>query len=150
MKIKIIADHFNQEKFNQKAIHPLQSWQWGEARHEMGIKVLRIGEYSNNQITNVFQLTFHKIPFTNYKIGYLPRSVFPSQAVFNFLLDYGKKNNVIFVKIEPNELASFWGPRRDVGGLQNRSEQRFRIHPFRASLQDEPEGCVPPARRGPS
>ena len=137
MKIKIIADHFNQEKFNQKAIHPLQSWQWGEARHEMGIKVLRIGEYSNNQITNVFQLTFHKIPFTNYKIGYLPRSVFPSQAVFNFLLDYGKKNNVIFVKIEPNELASFWGPRLSQE-LQNHC-----LKEFTKSVPANPQGSQP-------
>ena len=126
MEVKIIADYFNQEKFNLKAVHPLQSWQWGEARREMGIKVLRLGEYINKQIKNVYQISFHKVPFSKYQIGYLPRSVFPSKDVFEFLFDYGKKNNVIFVKIEPNELASFWGPRRHVGGLQNRSEQRFR------------------------
>jgi len=101
MKIQIVGDNFDKKQYNNLAIHPLQSWQWGEARKKMGIQVLRIGEYTNNQITNVYQITFHKIPYTNYKIGYLPRSRFPSKAVLNYLLDYSKKNNVAFIKIEP-------------------------------------------------
>lgn len=101
MIIKIIQDNFDKELFNQKAKHPLQSWEWGEAREKMGIKVLRIAEYSNKQITNVYQLTFHKLPKLSYSIGYLPRSEFPSKHVLEFLYDYGEKHNVIFIKIEP-------------------------------------------------
>lgn len=82
--------------YEKKALHPLQSWSWGEARKEMGIELLRISDGKN-----VCQLTFHKIPFTNFKVGYLPRSVFPSKEVLNFLTDYGKKNKIIFIKIEP-------------------------------------------------
>ena len=106
MEVRIINYHFSKEKCNQKAIHPLQSWQWGEARHEMGIKVLRIGEYSNKQIKNVYQITFHKVPYTKYQIGYLPRSKFPSKQVLEFLHSYGKKNDVIFIKLEPYVILS--------------------------------------------
>ncbi|OGK18473.1 hypothetical protein A2866_00730 [Candidatus Roizmanbacteria bacterium RIFCSPHIGHO2_01_FULL_39_8] len=101
MNIKILIDHFDIEGFNKKAIHPLQSWQWGEARKKMEIEVLRIDAEKD-----VFQLTFHKIPKTNYKIGYLPRSSFPSKEVLAFLHDYGKKNNVIYIKIEPYVFAN--------------------------------------------
>ncbi|QQG44789.1 MAG: peptidoglycan bridge formation glycyltransferase FemA/FemB family protein [Candidatus Roizmanbacteria bacterium] len=111
MDVKIIGSDFDQELYNQKAPHPLQSWQWGEARKKMGIKVVRIGEFENNDVRtgrdlslqNVYQLTLHKIPYTSYKVGYLPKSNFPSQEVVDFLTDLGKKNNVIFIKLEPNE-----------------------------------------------
>ena len=106
MNIQIVGENFDKKQYNNLAIHPLQSWQWGEARKKMGIEVLRIGEYTNNQITNIYQITFHEIPYTNYKIGYLPRSRFPSKVVLNFLLDYSKKNNVAFIKIEPYVLKN--------------------------------------------
>src|SRR3989338_7070589 len=96
MKSTIIENVTDKEKYNDKAIHPLQSWEWGEARKEMGIEILRIAEYTNNQITNVYQLTFHKIPYTNFKVGYLPRSVVPSKEVLEFLREYGEKHKVIF------------------------------------------------------
>ncbi len=104
--IKIIENDFDKELFNSKAQHPLQSWEWGEARKKMGIEVLRIGEFTNKQISNVYQITFHKIPYTRLKIGYLPRSVWPSKEVIDFLQEYGKTNNVIFVKLEPYVLKS--------------------------------------------
>jgi len=101
--IKIIGNDFSIEKYNEKAFHPLQSWQWGEARKKMGIEMLRIGEFNNNQLESVFQVTFHEIPYTAYKLGYLPRSVFPSSKVLNYLEEYAKKNKVIFIKLEPYE-----------------------------------------------
>jgi len=78
-------------------MHPLQSEAWSEARKKMGIEVLRITDGKNT-----FRLTFHKIPYTNYKIGYLPRSAMPSKKVLNELYNYGKTNKVFFIKIEPN------------------------------------------------
>jgi len=99
--IKIIDNNFSLEKFNQLATHPLQSWEWGEARKKMGIEVLRLGEFKKDQLVNIFQLTFHKIPLTNLKIGYLPRSVYPSEEILEFLFDYAKKNHTIFIKFEP-------------------------------------------------
>ena len=99
MNIKIIDEYSAQ--YNEKVIHPLQSWEWGQARTKMGIETLRLGEYQNTELIYVYQLTFHPIPYTNFKIGYLPRSNFPSSAVIKFINDYGEKNNIIFVKIEP-------------------------------------------------
>ncbi len=98
MAINIIKDDFDCEKYNRLANHPLQSWQWGEARKKMGIEVLRLSDEKH-----VYQLTFHKLPYTNYKIGYLPRSATPTKEVLEFLTDYGKKHNIIFIKIEPDQ-----------------------------------------------
>ncbi len=92
----IISDNFDREKYNRLATHPLQSWQWGEARKKMGIEVMRLSDAKH-----VYQLTFHKIPYINLKIGYLPRSTMPTKEVLEFLNSYGKKHHVIFIKIEP-------------------------------------------------
>ena len=112
MQIKIIDTKFDQKIWNEIVSHPLQSWEWGEARKKMGIGVLRIVEFSSvetrhaSSLQNAYQITFHRIPFTNFKIGYLPRSNFPTKQVLEFLYDYGRKNNVVFIKIEPYEEKS--------------------------------------------
>ncbi|MEK7177806.1 MAG: peptidoglycan bridge formation glycyltransferase FemA/FemB family protein [Patescibacteria group bacterium] len=95
--IHIITDDFSQVEYNKLALHPLQTWEWGEARKKTGVDILRLSDGKN-----VFQLTFHKVPKTDFKVGYLPRSIFPSKEVLNFLSDYCKKNKIIFVKIEPD------------------------------------------------
>jgi lipid II:glycine glycyltransferase (peptidoglycan interpeptide bridge formation enzyme) len=101
MQVQVIADSFDKHIFNSVSAHPLQSWEWGEARKKMGIDVLRLGEFSKDQLEHVFQITLHPIPYTRFKIGYLPRSVWPSKKTFEFLFDYGKKHGIIFTKIEP-------------------------------------------------
>ncbi len=96
--VKIITADYPIADYNKLALHPLQAWEWGEARKKTGVEVLRLGD-----INNVFQLTFHPIPYSQFKIGYLPRSVFPTKNVLDFLFDYGKKNKIIFIKIESNK-----------------------------------------------
>src|SRR3989339_1771918 len=96
--IRIIPDDYSISDYNKLAHHPLQAWEWGEARKKTGVEVLRLGDNKN-----IYQSTFHQLPFTNYRIGYLPRSVFPTKEVLDFLFDYGKKNKIIFIKIEPYE-----------------------------------------------
>lgn len=103
--IKII-DRIEPVEWNSRATHPMQSYEWGEARKKMNIEVLRLGDYQGEKLHNVFQITIHTIPYTPYKIGYLPRSDTPSQALLDFLSAYGKKNSIIMVKIEPNVAAS--------------------------------------------
>ena len=102
MKVNAIPHTFNKDQYNLTAPHPLQSWQWGEARTKMGIEVLRVGEFEKEELKNVFQVTFHHIPKTSYKIGYLPRSVWPSEKTLQLLYDYGIKHNVLFFKLEPD------------------------------------------------
>lgn len=101
MRIEILPDTFDQELYNSVAPHPLQSWEWGEARKKMGIRVIRIGEYNHDVLKNVFQVTFHKIPKTPFTIGYLPRSTFPNKDVLHFLQKEGHRQNCIFIKVEP-------------------------------------------------
>jgi lipid II:glycine glycyltransferase (peptidoglycan interpeptide bridge formation enzyme) len=74
-------------------MHPLQSEDWANARKQMGIETINL---------EGFLFTFHKIPFTNFKIGYLPRSKMPNKKVLQKLYEFGKKNKAIFIKIEPN------------------------------------------------
>lgn len=102
MTIDIITSDTDKRIYDTKVSHPLQSWKWGEAREKMGLEVLRVGEYNQGHLVSVYQISFHKIPFTPYKIGYIPRSQLPSRQILNWLLSYGKKNNVIFFKFEPN------------------------------------------------
>lgn len=99
-----IGASFDQALYNSKAAHPMQSWQWGEARRKLKTHIIRLGEYENGSLINVFQLTLHPIG-GGFSIGYLPRSVYPSQTVFDYLRQLGKKEKLVFIKIEPYEKA---------------------------------------------
>ncbi len=99
--IRIIAKDFDKRVYNEAAHHPLQAWQWGEARKEMGVEVIRLGEFNGVKLKAVYQLTLHGVPFTHWKTGYLPRSIFPSKQVLDFLDDYCLINNIISIKLEP-------------------------------------------------
>lgn len=83
--------------YNTNVHHPLQSWQWGEARRQTGLQVVRIDEYT---------MTIHPVPHTPYKIGYIPRSPNPTPELIFKLTDYGIANNVLFIKFEPDREAS--------------------------------------------
>ncbi len=101
MSIQLLPDTITKEQINAVAQHPMQSWEWGEARKATGITVIRIGEFDNEQLVNIFQMTLHPIPHTHLSVGYLPRSVFPSKQIIEFLEQYGKDHNLVFIKIEP-------------------------------------------------
>jgi lipid II:glycine glycyltransferase (peptidoglycan interpeptide bridge formation enzyme) len=102
METKLIDDSFDKDLFDSKATYPLQCWEWGEAKKELGNEVVRVGEFDGDKLLNVFQLTLHKIPKTSYKIAYLPRSVFPSEKTITFLKEFAANNKIVFIKLEPN------------------------------------------------
>jgi lipid II:glycine glycyltransferase (peptidoglycan interpeptide bridge formation enzyme) len=81
---------------NNLALHPMQTWEWGEARSQMGVRVEKM--VVNDSI---FQMTIHSVPYTSYSIGYLPRSVVPTATTLRQLYQFGKKNKLIFIKLEP-------------------------------------------------
>ncbi len=81
------------DKFNKLANHPLQSWEWGEFRRLWGNEVMRLP---------FGQLTLHKIPKLPYKIGMFIKGPTPTAKMISELKDFGKKNNLIFIKLEPN------------------------------------------------
>ncbi len=90
-----------QEDWNDYVDHPLQTWEWGEIRAEQGIPVVRFQEKIGRKIVN-YQLTIHKVPYTNFTIGYLPRTSIPSREVFEFLTSIAQEHNCIFIKCEPH------------------------------------------------
>ena len=83
------------DDFNTKAVHPLQSWEWGEFREAWGNKVVRLSN---------FQIIFSKVPFTNFKIGTVIRGPKPTKKDIEEVINIAKKENAIFVKFEPNVL----------------------------------------------
>lgn len=96
------ADIKDKNAFNKLALHPLQSWEWGEFRQNTGIEVIRLGSYENIKLCETAQITIHQIPFTSYKIGYFPKGGIPSKGMLEKLMEIGKKQRCIFIKLEPN------------------------------------------------
>lgn len=94
------------ENYNRVVSHPLQSWEWGEFRQKTGVKVVRFLAGARNKLTNGFQLTIHKIPYTPWSIGYLPKGHLPTEEVVEELIEIGQENNCIFIKIEPHVISS--------------------------------------------
>lgn len=56
--------------------------------------------------THGWQLSFHKIPYTPWTVGYFPRGPLPSKAMLATLEALGKEKNAIFIQLEPNILSS--------------------------------------------
>jgi len=88
--------------FNRLALHPLQSWEWGEFRKKTGVEVHRLGRFEENLLKETAQITIHPLPFTNFTIGYLPKGAIPSEEMLKALIETGKKYRCIFIKLEPN------------------------------------------------
>ncbi len=91
-------------QYNKLVTHVVQSWEWGEFREKLGLRVLRYGIYDGNKLKTVFQLTLHPIPFLNKYFGYLPKGPFPDKDLAMALLKIAKDNNCVAIKIEPDIL----------------------------------------------
>ncbi|MCS7091802.1 MAG: peptidoglycan bridge formation glycyltransferase FemA/FemB family protein [Patescibacteria group bacterium] len=98
--------NLNKNKFNKIATHPVQSWEWGEFRKKWGNEVIRF---------SFGQITLHKIPFTSYKVAVFSKGPKPTLTMLRELKDYAVKNNVIFVKLEPNVVKN----KRDIKLLKD-------------------------------
>lgn len=85
----------DKNEFNKNAVHPLQSWEWGEFREAWGNKVVRLSN---------FQIIFSKIPHTKYTIGTVIRGPKPTKEDVLEVKKIAQENNAIFVKFEPNVL----------------------------------------------
>lgn len=98
--IDIGAD--KKDEYNKVVNHPLQSYEWGEFRKKTGIKVIRRGLISKNNLIDGFTLTLHKVPRTKFYIGYLPKGSLPTDEVIRELRRIGKEENCIFIQLEPD------------------------------------------------
>src|SRR5258706_7468690 len=75
--------------------HPLQSPAWEEFRKKWGNETVRV---------NGNLLTLHRVPLVNKKIGIFEKGPMLTSKMLTELKDFGKKNNLIFIKLEPNVL----------------------------------------------
>ncbi len=64
----------------------------------MGIDTIR---------THGWLLTFHKIPFTPWTIGYFPKGPMPTRETLETLETLGKEKHAIFIQLEPNATGTF-------------------------------------------
>lgn len=105
--IKIVDDQFSKDEWNNVVGHPMQSWEWGEMRKVMGIGVMRVGVFKKDKLIEAYQLTVHNLPIRQLagkrQVAYIPRSIWPSEQVLDFLYEWGKENKIIFIKLEPYE-----------------------------------------------
>lgn len=75
------------------ATHPLQTSLWAEFRRFWGNEILE---------TKWGIVTLHPIPFSKYKIGMFIKGPMPTTEMVDGLRELGKKENLIFIKLEPN------------------------------------------------
>ena len=93
--------------FNKVAVHPLQSWEWGEFREKAGNKIVRLGIFKGKKLTDAIQVVFSLIPKTKFKIGTVIKGPKPSKEILDALKDLAREENAIFIKLEPNVPVSF-------------------------------------------
>lgn len=74
-------------------VHPLQTPAWEEFRKTMGVDTVR---------THGWLLTFHRIPYTPWTIGYFPKGPAPTRAMELELTKLGRQKHAIFIQLEPN------------------------------------------------
>jgi lipid II:glycine glycyltransferase (peptidoglycan interpeptide bridge formation enzyme) len=98
----------DKNQFNKVAVHPLQSWEWGEFRKAAGNEVVRLGVYNGRQLTDAVQVVFSKIPHTNFKIGTAIRGSEPTKIILVALKELARKENAIFIKLEPFVKTKSW------------------------------------------
>ena len=126
--VKILHD-ITPADFDALAMHPMQSYAWGEVRKATGLRVVRFGRYENGELIDVYQMTVHKLPKVSYLIGYVPRSDIPDKATVDFLADWAKKEKIVFIKWEPYVQAETAG-KNDSARLLALPHMRISSHPL--------------------
>src|SRR5581483_9352630 len=74
-------------------MHPLQTKEWEEFRKKWGNETVRVDG-------NL--LTLHEVPLLNRKIGIFEKGEMPTDKMIKGLVSFGKKEKLIFIKLEPN------------------------------------------------
>lgn len=95
------VDIKEKEAFNKVAVHPLQSWEWGQFRESLGLKVMRLGVYDESKLIAGYQATFHLLGKTKYSILYLPKNAMLDKNVIEAFVKIAKEENAVFLKTEP-------------------------------------------------
>lgn len=64
----------------------------------MGVHTVRINDWL---------ITFHKIPYTPWTIGYFPKGPMPTRRMLEILETLGREKNAIFIQLEPSATGTF-------------------------------------------
>ncbi|MBN1617808.1 peptidoglycan bridge formation glycyltransferase FemA/FemB family protein [Candidatus Dojkabacteria bacterium] len=97
--------------FNSVVEHPLQSWEWGEFRSSRGQKCLRFGIYeseTSDTLESAFTMLIRNVGKTKFTYGYIPKLSMINGSVIQAIKDVAKKENCVFVKIEPDFIYKIW------------------------------------------
>ncbi|MEK7127929.1 MAG: peptidoglycan bridge formation glycyltransferase FemA/FemB family protein [Patescibacteria group bacterium] len=102
MLVREIAEKDRLEQ-NKKAAHIVQSWEWGQFRllTPSVPKLLRLGFFENNTLLRFYQIYFHKTPFLNRLIAYIPKTPVPIGKDLETITEVCKKERAVFIKFEP-------------------------------------------------
>lgn len=107
------------ETYNALITHPLQTFEWGVFREKTGIKVIRFFEKDKG-----FQMTIHKIPHTNWTIGYLPKCDAVNENVLQTLKQISHEEKCIFIQLEPNIIQKRYTAKGEPIALSNNQEAK--------------------------
>ncbi len=88
--------------YNQKIIHPVQTWQWGDFQQTQGHKVYRFGVFNKSILISAYSVSFHPIPHTTYSIGTILRGPRITSQMIAAIKKVAIQENAIFVKFEPD------------------------------------------------
>lgn len=92
------------KNFNKLAAHPLQTWEWGSFREKTGVMLARLGRYQKGKLVETAQVTFHRIPYLPWKVGYWPKGIMPSGEIAEAVKKEARNQRAVMVKLEPNEI----------------------------------------------
>lgn len=84
------------------ASHPLQSFAWAGFRSQTGNPVINQGVFDKNRLMQPLHLTLHPVPKLNWQIGYFPKGFLPDDAQIKALIQMGRENNLVMIKLEPD------------------------------------------------
>ena len=122
--------------------HPLQTPEWGIFREKTGVRVIKL--------TSGYQFTVHKLPLSNFSIGYFPKGPLPDRKMLDELMEKGKAHKCIFIQIEPHientknlESSRLWRASPSAGilnlGLRNSIKPLFTKYNFVVDLTKSEE-----------
>lgn len=101
MDLRILEEN-DKTSYNKLVTHVMQSWEWGQFRQKLGTPITRYGIFENNKLVTAFTISFHKIPLTNFFVGYLPKGPFPDSTLAKALAQIATDRHCAFIKLEPN------------------------------------------------
>ncbi len=96
----------DQKTWDSTVNHPLQTWSWGQFRKKTGAIVKRLVVPENSVPAVGWQITFHRVPFTSFTVGYFPKGPEMTQRMIDTLFELGKKHNALYIQVEPNAEAT--------------------------------------------